>query len=321
MANYIFLNIKSIKKDRIGAAHQHNERKKKSYPRNPDIDVTKSHLNYHIIEPEKRYFEVVKDRIDRCEYKPHRDHVLLVEGVCTPTASWIEAKPLEEQREFFAYVMEFMKDFYGADNMISAVVHMDESHPHMHFVFTPIQDGRFSCAKLIGSMQNNMRDLQSRFYEHISKKYPDISRGIPKDRTHRKHLDMTLFKSAAELNDHYNDIYKAIQDIGLINNAKQKDTVMEMLSSFAPEVARMNIAIQSTNQYIKSLENETEYKDRVIDGYKEKKAIMEDEILFFKDRIRELEKEKEKLEGILSRIPQETVRLAEEEPESGRERS
>ena len=326
MANYVFLHMDSLKKDKIGTMDQHIERKKKSYPNNKTIDPARSHLNYHIVAPEKRYWEIVQDRLKDIKYPPRYNTIFLVEGVCTPSPAWIEAKSPEGQREFFEYVTEFIRKFYGESNMVSAVVHMDETHPHMHFVFTPITDyGKFLKKEVVGTKENRMRDLQNHFYEHISRKYPDISRGIPMDRTKRPSLPAQLFKSAAELVEHYNEIYEAVQNVGLFNNTKQKEEVMELLSRFTPEVARMNQAIQSTNDYIGRLESETAYKDEVIERYRLENEEGKNDIARLKRELGSVKEEKEQLEQLISFLPAEEIRRAEREigiavTEGGRER-
>jgi len=70
MANYVYLYVNGLKKDKIGAMYQHIERKKKSYPNNKKIDTSRTHLNYHIISPEKRYWEIVQDRLKDIKYPP-----------------------------------------------------------------------------------------------------------------------------------------------------------------------------------------------------------------------------------------------------------
>ena len=44
--------------------------------------------------------------------------------------------------EFFRLSYEFLKDRYGRENVISAYVHMDETTPHMHFLFIPLVEDK-----------------------------------------------------------------------------------------------------------------------------------------------------------------------------------
>ena len=51
-----------------------------------------------------------------------------------------------EIKLFFKEATEYFVRHYGRENIISAVVHLDETNPHMHLNFVPIFKGRL-CAK------------------------------------------------------------------------------------------------------------------------------------------------------------------------------
>jgi hypothetical protein len=44
----------------------------------------------------------------------------------------------EEQKEYFQTALDFVSERVGKQNVLSAVVHMDEKTPHMHLCFVPI---------------------------------------------------------------------------------------------------------------------------------------------------------------------------------------
>ena len=41
-------------------------------------------------------------------------------------------------KQFFQASYDFLKKRYGMENVVSALVHMDEKQPHMHFAFVPV---------------------------------------------------------------------------------------------------------------------------------------------------------------------------------------
>lgn len=49
-----------------------------------------------------------------------------------------------EQEKFFADCTRFFSDRYGEENIISAMVHMDESTPHLPLNLIPIAEGSAS---------------------------------------------------------------------------------------------------------------------------------------------------------------------------------
>lgn len=81
-------------------------------------------------------------------------------------------KDLQEKRKFFEKSYEFLKARYGAENVISAYVHMDEAQPHMHFAWTPVlfdekkQAYRFN-AKVVGS-RNDLQTFHDQFDTYMT---------------------------------------------------------------------------------------------------------------------------------------------------------
>ena len=58
----------------------------------------------------------------------------------------MEALGVDRQRKFFEDSVRWFSDRYGADRILNATVHMDETTPHLHVGVVPItQDGRLSA--------------------------------------------------------------------------------------------------------------------------------------------------------------------------------
>lgn len=74
--------ILRFKKDKGGAiagCERHNERKKEAYKSNPDIDITRTKYNYHIIQaPKYTYGRKIKELIKKYECKTRKDSIRLV---------------------------------------------------------------------------------------------------------------------------------------------------------------------------------------------------------------------------------------------------
>ena len=145
-----------------------------------------------------------------------------------------------------------MKKF-GEENILSAVVHLDERTPHMHVCFVPItKDGKLSSKTLIGGPTGLVK-LQDDFYSHMFNHFPELKRGIPKRITHRKHLPTYLFKNADKLMEHFDEISKAINDINMIKGKEKKAQAIELISQYAPEMAKMKEQLKSVNGYVEKL--------------------------------------------------------------------
>ena len=54
-AQYAILRFAKYKGPEIGHIEAHNERAKEKYASNPDVDTARSHLNFHLVTPERKY--------------------------------------------------------------------------------------------------------------------------------------------------------------------------------------------------------------------------------------------------------------------------
>lgn len=58
-------------------------------------------------------------------------------------AEFFKGKPPKEIQAFFQRAANFLTQWVGKENIVSAMVHMDERTPHLHLTFVPLtQDNR-----------------------------------------------------------------------------------------------------------------------------------------------------------------------------------
>lgn len=107
----------------------------------------------------------------------------------------------EEPRRFFEESKAFLTDFVGAENVISAMVHMDEKTPHMHFLHVPVtREGRLNANKIY--TRQSLKKLQSDLPLHLQRCGFAIQRGVEqKPGATRKHLDTREYKQQQEENN------------------------------------------------------------------------------------------------------------------------
>ena len=149
---YAIMRFMKYKGPEIGKIEAHDERTKESYASNPDIDPTRTHLNYHLVEPQGRYRAEAERQIREAGCRTRTDSVRLVETVITATPEFFQGKSMKEMKAFFQEALEFIKQKQDPDTIISAVVHMDETTPHMHLSFVPLtEDRRLSAKEIVGN--------------------------------------------------------------------------------------------------------------------------------------------------------------------------
>ena len=305
MASFAILRIEKRKLGSVTQINNHHERLKEKYKSNEDIDPERTHLNYHLVEPEGKYRQKVLDRIEEVGAKKRKDSVVLQDVLITASPDWIDAKSYEEQVEYFDHAFDFIANRYGRDNILSAVVHMDEAHPHMHLVFVPITPERKLSSKTLMGGPKGMEKLQDDFHEHMSKKYPDLTRGISKKITKRRHISPQMYKQAASLYEHYDQILGAINDIGMIGNAKAKEEAIELLGRYAPDLATVKTQLESTQNYIKVLEGRLASSEMTISNRNSELSAKDQALFEERSKVAQLEYQQKKLVGLINKLPKE----------------
>lgn len=328
MANYAIMRIEKRKLASVGRIGKHNERLKSEYKSNPDIDPAKKDLNYHLIEPRTNYRNAVLKRIEEIGARRRKDSVVMQDCFIGATPEWIKVKSPPEQEQYFRHALTFFEEKIGKENIVSAVVHMDEETPHMHLCFVPItDDGRLSSKEIIGG-PTGLTKWQDAFYEHMAEKYPDLTRGTPKRISHRQHIPVYMFKNAGILYDHYEEILQAINDIGVFNSGKKKDAAISLLGRYAPEMANLKDQLKTTDKQIAYLEKTIDDERDNVRYYKRKSAEKDeiigekDEVIYEKnEQLYELNRKQKELEKIISRIPPEVLeRIRQQEIQERKQR-
>ncbi len=94
--------------------------------------------------------------------KRRKDAVLAVEYVMTASPGWWETASPGQQTEFFDRSMAWLAEKYGADRIVTASIHRDETSPHLSAFVVPLTaDGRLSAKEFIGSKVKMSADQTS----------------------------------------------------------------------------------------------------------------------------------------------------------------
>ena len=184
--------MEKYKRQEVSPVEEENERDETYQASNPQIDSSRTHLNYHIILPTKSYMEIINERLSELNLKRkiRSDAILMNSFIITSDGEFFKGLLPWEINEFFRDCTKFFLNKYGEENMISAVVHMDETTPHMHLNFIPINEGRLSSKSLFD--RQKLAELQTQLHESIEKKW-GLQRG--KEGSQAKHLSTAEFKA------------------------------------------------------------------------------------------------------------------------------
>ena len=180
------------KRDNVTPIEMENERDENYNPDNPQIDLARTHINYHTVYPKSGYLKYINERISTLplKRKVRNDAVLMCSFIIGSDNNFFIGLTPYERQQFFDEATEYFAERYGRENIISAVVHNDETTPHLHLNLIPIVGNKLSAKKLF--TRASLRELQTDFHEKFGKRW-GLERGKPGSQA--KHIDTVEFKA------------------------------------------------------------------------------------------------------------------------------
>ena len=179
-------------KQDVAPIEKENERDENYKSDNPQIDSERTKNNYRFTPYfGKTYTELINGRIKELGLSPRKDAVVMNSFVLGSDKTFFDGLAKVERYNFFSDCYKFFAERYGEENIIAAVVHNDETTPHMHLNLMPVtKDGRLCSKQLFDKPQ--LQQLQTDFYEAVGKRR-GLQRG--KEGSQQKHLSTAEFKA------------------------------------------------------------------------------------------------------------------------------
>lgn len=209
---YAVVHMMKIKSGAVGGIQSHNNREHEPKT-NPDVDMSRSEDNYDLI-PCDNYKRSIKEKLSNLVESSRavrKDAVVVCNFIVTSDNETMDALGADRQREFFQDSVKWFSDRYGADRVLNATVHMDETTPHLHIGVMPItQDGRLSAKAIF--TKTEMKAIQTEFARDVGEKY-GLERGV--EGSERTHLSEARFKEqkALEMANEHGAIAQELQII------------------------------------------------------------------------------------------------------------
>lgn len=247
----LILHMSKFKKDAIRGIQSHNRRERESHS-NPDIDYNRNAGNYDLHESASdNYAQAIQNRIDDLLMvkEVRKDAVHMCGLIVSLDKSFFTCMGKEETRRFFEETAAYLTEFVGKENVISAMVHMDEKTPHMHFLHVPVApDGRLSANSIY--TRASLKKLQTELPVYLQSRGFEIQRGIEqKPGSAKKHLDTREFKQQQEalagLRSEADAVAReALQLIGeMIERRKQEEVLQERLQAMEQQAREAEVIL------------------------------------------------------------------------------
>ena len=141
----------------VAASMQHCYRERETH----NADQERTPDNQHLVA--KSTDEAMGKLRALLPEKRRKDAVLAVEYVMTASPEWFAKATPEQEKAFFQQSLQWLADKYGADRIVTASIHRDETTPHLSAFVVPLtQDKRLSAKEFIGS-RDKMRADQTTY--------------------------------------------------------------------------------------------------------------------------------------------------------------
>ena len=244
---FAILRFAKYKGPEISNIEAHNERTKENYASNPDVDTSRSHINFHLVTPQRKYRAESEKQIAEARCRTRSDSVRVVEALVTASPEFFKGKKKAEVKAYFQEALDFIREHQDPKTIISAVVHMDEKTPHLHLCFVPLTpDGRLSAKEIIGNRKNLVK-WQDEFWQHMVKQYPELERGESASQTGREHIPPRIFKEMTQLTKQKEQLDALLVGINPFNGKSRAAEISKVLDSYIPNVARMKDQLRKYN--------------------------------------------------------------------------
>lgn len=180
---FCIMRTEKRKRTDLGGIQRENTRTATEY--NNKVSPGMSIFNV-VLKESNNWLQDINKEIQAAGAKTRSNSVLALDTLYTASPEFFQGKTNQQNDNFFKDCLQFHEAHFG--HVISAVIHYDESTPHLHIISVPLtEDGRLSARDVIGN-RAKMSKAQDQFFEQVGKSY-GLERGIHMDgQEKRQHI-------------------------------------------------------------------------------------------------------------------------------------
>lgn len=239
---FYVMRIEKRKRQDISGIQRENNRTAAEY--NNRVNREQSELNLPLIQSDN-WTQDIRAEIERAGARTRSNSVIALDTLYTASPTFFEGKTQKQTEDFFRDCLQFHQRQFG--HIISAVIHYDETTPHLHVVSVPLTaDGRLSAREIVGNKQNLSR-LQDEFFEQVGRGY-ELERGTRSDgQEKRKHISAQE-KRMQELEQQVSDLSERVERL-----TEQTELTAAEYRDTYKKTAHINELRQQARQHLTTL--------------------------------------------------------------------
>jgi len=196
--SYLVANMQKLKADNLVGLGNHDQRRTQHH-KNPDIDVDRSALNYDLVAGRTNHFktdiEAYINEHKTSQRAVRKDAVLVNEWIISSDSQFFAGLTAADTRKYFETAKAYFAEKFGEANIRYAIVHLDESTPHMHMGIVPFDDEYKLSAKRVFN-RSALQNVQDQLPVYLQQHGFDVERGIQESQ--HKSLTVPEYKAMRE---------------------------------------------------------------------------------------------------------------------------
>lgn len=239
---YCIIRMRKVKMTALKASQIHNERLTDRHS-NPDIDISRSDQNIVFFKTED-ISEDVKRRVADIQSRQKRkircDAPVAIEYMITASPEAMTRLSKQEQERYFAECLSFVEARHGVGNRLSAVLHLDETTPHLHMLVFPEREGKLDAKSFFKLPA--LTELQDEFAIKVGKQF-GLERGVrltellEKGEKPHRHQSVAVYKAKKlkETERKLAELEQTTADLAAVEAITPKKGVLSSRVSVTPE--------------------------------------------------------------------------------------
>lgn len=159
---YCVMRIEKRKKQDVGGLQKEANRTATEY--NNRVQTDRTGQNLALIHS-NNWAQDIQDEITRAGAKERANSVVALDTIYTASPEFFQGNTVEQNNQFFRDCLQFHQQHFG--HIVSAVIHYDETTPHLHVLSVPLtQDCRLSARDVVGN-RTHMSQLLPRGWQGL----------------------------------------------------------------------------------------------------------------------------------------------------------
>lgn len=306
---FCIMRTEKRKKSDLSGIQKENNRTAAEYNNkvSPGMDI----FNVTLKESNDWLRDINKE-IQAAGAKARSNSVLALDTVYTASPEFFQGKTNQQNDDFFKDCLKFHNEHFG--HIISAVVHYDETTPHLHIISVPLtKDGRLSARDVIGN-KAKMSKTQDQFFEQVGRGY-GLERGVHMDGQEKK---QHISAQEHELREIKQEIAREQEKLGAIEHSEETartraQEYRRTAAKLQKEVEQLQEERQTQHKSLLQLTEAANNKRKEVKGLNYTLQEKKNEFEAIKGDMSQITKDLQELQGYLTEAQQNrTLELSEQ---------